>query len=859
MKLNQLSLATRNALIYFVLFIVGLGVSSYILFSYSAKEILSLTEENLEHNGEVVSVKFESYLKQVESDLNQLAYSPLLSRYLDGASRGNLDLLTDEYTAFLKSKSTYFQVRLISLNSGEELIRVERKESRIFAADFTDLQNKKDRDYFLEISQLNEDSIFFSKIDLNREYNSISKPITPTLRIAKRLSADSLGGVIVILNVDLNQLFSDLLESLPKNYELRVVNNQGHYLIHPDKLKEFTFEYELDPYYPQEYDQNPIEILNQNTFYTTDKSLAKFIRLKYKRADYDLTAIISARNDTVFASFYSWRKKVVGVSISIALVFLVMAFIYLRRQVRELKTITNELMHFTDRQVPQKLAIDRKDEIGELARGFELMSNRVSESYALIEKARNEAQLAFDEKNEFLENMSHEIRNPLQSILGTVQILEQNQLGSHQVPYIKALKFSANQLRSLVTDVLDYGKIKRNQIELAPEWINLNEFCNDLIKALKYQAVSKKIILSYTAFDGLKDINHLVDATRLYQVLNNLIINAIKFTPVGGNVKLTLSKENEEKICFEVSDNGQGIANNEIQKILDRSYASDYVSGVGLGLTIVQRLLTIFGSSLEVKSKQDVGSTFKFELKLLSQTGAAAVEIADMTCWNNVGVSPKILVIEDDSVQNDWYQFIFKSYDFTIINSLNKLVQNQLYDLILSDLNFDNSAIQPPALESILSKNLSANGELIFVTGEEGVKHISSLVWLKPIQKEAVWNQLNRLFCVLNFGNPRFESFERDYDGQDHLVRNALKVLVSEWEKDQVKLVFAITNRDKDKFDQINHRIITSVRRLELTRFEEFLNTLQSEMDAISDAQLNLESQKLDRLFDYFIAEIKAY
>jgi len=859
MRLNQLSLATRNALIYFVLFIAGLGVSSYILFSYSAKEILSLTEENLVHNGEMVSVKFESYLNQVESDLNQLAYSPLLSRYLNGDSRGNLDLLTAEYTSFLKSKATYFQVRLISLNSGEELIRVERKNARIFSADFTDLQNKKDRDYFLEISQLNEDSIFFSKIDLNREYNSISQPITPTLRIAKRLSTDSLGGVIVILNVDLNQLFLDLSESLPKNYELRVVNSQGHYLIHPDKQKEFTFEYKLDPFYPEEYDQNPSKILNQNTFYTTDESLSKFIRLSYKRADYDLTAIISARNDTIFASFYSWRKKVVGVSISIALVFLFMAFIYLRRQVRELKTITNELMHFTDTKVPQKLAIDRKDEIGELARGFEVMSNRVSESYALIEKARNEAQLAFDEKNEFLENMSHEIRNPLQSILGTVQILEQNQLGDHQKPYVNALKFSANQLRSLVTDVLDYGKIKRNQIELSPEWINLDEFCSDLIKALKYQAVSKKITLSYSTFDGLGNMNYRVDATRLYQVLNNLIINAIKFTPEGGSVWLQLNQETENKIRFEVRDDGQGIADGEIQKILDRSYASDYVSGVGLGLTIVQRLLTIFDSNLEVKSEKGKGSVFTFELILQSQPGATSFEIEDMTCWEGVNVSPKILVLEDDPVQVDWYKFIFKSFDLTLKNNLKELENLQQYDLILSDLNFEDSIILPADLETILRSKCGPAGALIFVTGEDITAQLKSKIWLKPIQKEVVWNQLNRLFAVLNFGIPRFESFERDYDRKDALIRNALKVLVTEWEKDQVKLVFAITNRDKYKFDQINHRIITSVRRLELHLFEDLLNSLSTEIDGMTATQLSLASQKIDRLFDSFIQEIKAY
>ena len=859
MKLNQLSLATRNALIYFVLFIVGLGVSSYILFSYSAKEILSLTEENLEHNGEVVSLKFDSYINQVESDLNQLAYSPLLLRYIDETSRGNLDLLTDEYTAFLKSKSTYFQVRLISVNSGEELIRVERKEERIINADFTDLQNKKDRDYFVEILGLSEDSIFFSKIDLNKEYNEISQPITPTMRIAKRLSTDSLGGVIVILNVDLNQLFSDLKESLPNNYELRVVNAQGHYLIHPVQQKEFTFEYDLNPFYYEEYNQNPSEIIKQDAVYTTEESLAKFINLHYQRADYQLTAIISAQNDTIFASFYSWRKKVLWVSISIALVFLLMAFIYLRRQVRELKTITNELMHFTDNRVPQKLAIDRKDEIGELARGFELMSNRVSESYALIEKARNEAQLAFDEKNEFLENMSHEIRNPLQSILGTVQILEQNQVGTHQIPYINALKFSANQLRSLVTDVLDYGKIKRNQIELAVEWINLDEFCSDLIKALKYQALSKKIELTYSAFEGIRSKNYQIDPTRLYQVLNNLIINAIKFTPSGGQVKLELAQGEGNTVRFNVIDNGKGIEDAEIRKILDRSYASDYVSGVGLGLTIVQHLLTIFKATLAVESEFGKGSVFRFDLNLAVQLGADAEEVADMTCWSNVPNRPKVLVLEDDPIQNDWYAFVFNVCDLTIINSPRQLIFDVSYDLILSDLHFEEENSLMPELEKHLLTLLHPNGKLIFVSGEPSKNDFKSMTWLKPIRKELVWTQLDQLFSELNYGKPQFKNFERDYDQNTQLIKNALNVLVSEWKKDQLSLVYALNNRDKDKFDQINHRIVTSVRRLELERFEHFLNHLSKEIYAIESEQLAHESQKLDRLFDHFIAEINAH
>ncbi len=862
MKLNQFSLATRNALIYFVLFIVGLGLSTYILFSYSAKEILSLTEENLEHNGEVVSLKFDSYINQVESDLNQLAYSPLLLRYIDETSRGNLDLITDEYTAFLKSKSAYFQVRLISVNSGEELIRVERKEERIIAADFTDLQNKKDRDYFVEILGLSEDSIFFSKIDLNKEYNEISQPITPTMRIAKRLSTDSFGGVIVILNVDLNQLFSDLKESLPKNYELRVVNAEGHYIIHPNRQKEFTFEYDLSPFYDEEYNQNPSEIIKQDAVYTTEESLAKFISLHYQRADYELMAIISAQNDTIFASFYSWRKKVLWVSISIALVFLLMAFIYLRRQVRELKTITKELMHFTNNRVPQKLAIDRKDEIGELARGFELMSNRVSESYALIEKARNEAQLAFDEKNEFLENMSHEIRNPLQSILGTVQILEQNQVGPHQIPYINALKFSATQLKSLVTDVLDYGKIKQNQISLMPEWVNLNEFVSDMLKALNYQAISKGIEIKFIGLDRFEKEMYFLDRTRFYQILNNLVMNALKFTPPGGQVELTIRDlpEFSNRFLFEIKDNGIGISEENIARILVRNYTSDYVTGAGLGLTIVQKLLELFGSKLEVISNLGQTTSFFFEIDLTSKSVEEKSDLPETICWEDERNQPRILIVEDDLVLMDWYKYTFKNVDLTCYNDPRLLEVGELYDLIISDLNFENVNLNAVELVDQLSAYLSSNGRLIVVSGEV-LKNPpkGAIVLTKPIYSEDLWSTLNGLFVELNYGSPYFGNFEKDYDGKKNLVARALKVLFIEWTKDQRTLIQVVANRDQVKFDNLKHKMITSIRRLELHQFEALLNQISENLVTLSDQDLSCKSQKIDLILSYYIASINRY
>lgn len=862
MKFNQISLAARNAFIYFVLFIAGLGVSGYVLFSYSAKEILSLTQESLEHNGEMVALKFETYMANIETDLDQLAHSPLLNRYMSKPDLGNLDALTDEYKAFLKAKSPYFQVRLIAEKTGDELIRVERRNRSIYAADFTDLQNKKDRDYFTEISRLPLDSIYFSKIDLNREYDQISEPVIPTLRIAKLLHNDSLGGVMVIINVDLKDLFSDLKEALPKEYELRVLNQQGHYLIHPDAVKEFTFEYGKAPQFDTEFDQPFETIWAEHKPYSTNEAEYKFLKLNYKRPNYELLAIVSANNSTVFASFYSWRKEVLLVSTGIALLFLLVAFAYMRRQVKELKAITRELTLFSDRPSPQKLTIDRKDEIGELARGFEQMSRRISESHLLLENARRAAEQAFQEKNEFLENMSHEIRNPLQSILGTVQILEQNQIGDHQKPFINSLRFSAEQLKSLVTDVLDYSKIKNDQIELKPEWTNLDEFCQNLIKATNYQAIIKGIELKYETFNTIGDYQYLLDRTRLYQVLNNLLTNALKFTPAGGKATIRLSEVNhaESSILFEIIDNGEGISPDDLSRILERNFTSNYVTGAGLGLTIVQKLLYLFQTELHVESSQGQGSRFYFELTLASQSKSEQSINGRNVMLHGAEKSPTVLVLEDDLELQNWYRFLFEGVTCDIQGALEDVDSNKRYDLIITDLSLGAKHLSPEMISTYLAPFLTPSGDLIVVSGT-GMPTLQNELkaFLKPVKKEQVWNLLAQAFVRVNFGKPNFESFENDYDHQAALVKRALEVLASEWLKDQKALTQAIMNRNTTAFDQIKHKIITSVRRLALYDFEKYLNRISDQLADLDEPELRLEAERVEFILTYYISVIEHY
>ncbi len=862
MKFNYLSLAARNAFIYFALFIAGLGVSGYILFLYSSEEILELTEDGLEHSSDMISLKFETYLENLETDLNQLANSPLLDRFLKDNRPENLDLLTREYLAFLGSKKIYFQLRLLSIDSGKELIRVERNNQIVRATSPSELQNKSGRDYYNEIIKLPNDSIYFSKIDLNKEFGKISEPITPTLRIAKKLPGNIDGGVIVIINVDLNKLFDDLKNALPSAYKLRVTNQDGHYLIHPDTDKTFTFEFDKKGVYSDEFDFNLSEIdQNLTPVFSTETAVHKFIHLPYQRQDYKLYSVVSANNETVFGSFYSWQKKVLLIVVCIALVFLLLAFGYMRTQVNELKKITRQLTLFSQNPTPHKLTINRKDEIGELAKGFEQMSIQISESHALIDNARKEAERAFEEKNEFLENMSHEIRNPLQSIIGNIKILEQNQKNEQQIPFINSLKFSAEQLKSLVTDVLDYAKIKKNQVHLEPEWTNLAQFSEELLKGLNYLANSSGIKLSYIAPQDFSELTFLVDRTRLYQIVNNLLTNAIKFSKDKGAVNFVISYQNEskEKIRFQIEDNGEGIGKENLKRILERNYATNYTTGAGLGLTIVQELLKLHKSELNVDSELGVGSRFYFDLELPNQISQSNQKDFQ-TDRNNQVSTFRIVVFEDDLELQNWYRYVLRDFDLHVFSTLDEAVGMENVMLVICDLALNQEIINLQESLVELKQICANNGEILIVSGkfiDPNPPHFDALT--KPVSKEDLLERIHQIFLKTDFGIPDFSSIQHDYDYQDKLVKNAIKILASEWKKETVKLSEAIENKDKIRFEAVTHKIITSVKRLKLVQFENHLTNLNEDFENLTPENCHQASTKIKQMLHYYTDSMLAF
>jgi signal transduction histidine kinase len=222
-------------------------------------------------------------------------------------------------------------------------------------------------------------------------------------------------------------------------------------------------------------------------------------------------------------------------------------------------------------------------------------------------------------KSGFLSNVSHELRTPLTAIGGIAENLLDGMAGmlnEKQARYITGIKDSGDRLARLIDDLLDLSAIEANRIRLTPSSFPLDNLVYEVAEMLKSVAETKSVALEVPARNG-----HLMacaDSDKITQVLTNLLINAVKFTPSGGKVALTLEPSIESNwLQVNVTDSGPGIPAAEAEKIFDEFYQISQpdrkkTEGVGLGLAICKRLVEMHGGAIWVDSTQGRGSSFHF-------------------------------------------------------------------------------------------------------------------------------------------------------------------------------------------------------------------------------------------------------
>jgi signal transduction histidine kinase len=243
-----------------------------------------------------------------------------------------------------------------------------------------------------------------------------------------------------------------------------------------------------------------------------------------------------------------------------------------------------------------------------------------------IQEARVAAETASRSKTEFLANMSHEIRTPLNGIIGMTDLLTGTTLTAEQKDFLETIHGSGENLLTIVNDVLDFSKIEFGKLELDYHAFNMLDLVDDVVGMFSFRMTKKKLEFITTMQDGLP-ADFLGDATRIRQILINLVANAIKFTE-HGQVSLEVcagaaeEKPEMRRVLFRIRDTGIGIPEDRIDRLfkvfsqVDASTTRRF-GGSGLGLAICQKLVEIMGGTIRVESAPDRGSTFSFELPLV--------------------------------------------------------------------------------------------------------------------------------------------------------------------------------------------------------------------------------------------------
>ena len=320
-------------------------------------------------------------------------------------------------------------------------------------------------------------------------------------------------------------------------------------------------------------------------------------------------------------------------------------------------------------------------------------------------EALDKAEKASQAKTDFLFNMSHDIRTPMNAIIGFTDMAVNNIDDKEKVlDCLGKVKVSGKMLLSLINDILDMSRIESGKVQLHEEKANLETFFDSLESVMSGTRYQKDIDLSFS-ISGVRDKYVYMDQPRLERVLVNLLSNAIKYTPEGGSVKARLSQtggsDGKGVYRFEVEDNGIGMSE-EFQKHMWEEFAREETStisgiqGTGLGLSLALKLTVLMGGRISCTSKQGEGSTFivTIPLKLWDHEDNGEGDGLQENGPESTLTGKKALLVEDNELNREIAVAILETYGLTmeVATDGTKAVETvvnrgpEYYDFILMDI-----------------------------------------------------------------------------------------------------------------------------------------------------------------------------
>ena len=305
-------------------------------------------------------------------------------------------------------------------------------------------------------------------------------------------------------------------------------------------------------------------------------------------------------------------------------------------------------------------------------------------------------------KREFLFNMSHDIRTPMNAIIGFTALAQTHIDDRDQVEdYLKKISVSSQHLLSLINDVLDMSRIENGKVALETKPVHLPELVHELRDIVQAVVSEKDLSLTLDTV-GVENEDVIADPLRLEQILINVLANAVKFTPDGGQISLWIVQKDTAPAGyadfeFHIKDNGIGMSE-EFQKHIFEQFARERTStvskiqGTGLGMAITKSLVDMMGGRITVKSEQGKGSEFTISLRF--PIGEAKTEQTPPAAKASASAGKKLLVVEDNELNLEIASTLLKEAGFAVDTAENgKIAVEKVeaasadrYDLILMDI-----------------------------------------------------------------------------------------------------------------------------------------------------------------------------
>ena len=331
-------------------------------------------------------------------------------------------------------------------------------------------------------------------------------------------------------------------------------------------------------------------------------------------------------------------------------------------------------------------------------------TQKLNDKLEIALKKAEDASLA---KTRFLNNMSHDIRTPMNAILGYAQLME-DELNEKDLPkaseYLEKLQQSGNLLVSIINNVLDMARIESGRMEIDENYGRIEDIRQTLFEIFEDEAEKKNLALHYTI--SVEHEHILTDVTKVKEILVNILSNAIKYTPSGGSVMINI----DELACDEpgymiartrVSDTGIGMSQEYLTKIFDaftreRNTTKSKIAGSGLGMSIVKKYVDLLGGTIDVESELGKGSTFTVTLKhrIADESYYVNKHIEEPGTGSEILEGRNILLAEDNDLNAEIAEAILERAGLKIervengIQCVNRIMEMPAgtYDMILMDI-----------------------------------------------------------------------------------------------------------------------------------------------------------------------------